>query len=464
MIHACNAVAIWVAVAFAGCADRTLPTGDAHSAPSDSRSAAGATVADTTRDAFSLPMPVLSSTERTRFFLGNSFFNQNWVTAPASTLDRDGLGPLFNARSCSTCHFKDGRGNAPDAGGDMETTLLRISVPGAGEHGEPRPDPTYGDQIQPHGVPGAAPEARVIVDYVEHSGSYADGETYTLREPRVQLLEPAYGPIDPQWLLSARTAPALVGLGLLEAVADDAILARVDPDDRNGDGISGRANRVWDVSAQTSKLGRFGWKAEQPSLRQQIAGAFSGDMGITSSLFPDENCSTALRDCATLPSGGSPEIDDTTLESVVRYVRTLAVPARRAPELAARGESLFRAARCDGCHVETLRTTEVPNVPELSNVDFHPFTDLLLHDLGAALADQRPAFAADGGEFRTAPLWGLGLVEKVNGRGSFLHDGRARTIAEAVLWHGGEADRARRAFTAMSADERRALLAFVESL
>jgi CxxC motif-containing protein (DUF1111 family) len=447
-------------------AANSSPVPPLAASPNDSRSAAGATVDDTTRDAFSLPMPVLSSAERTRFFLGNSFFNQNWVTAPASTAERDGLGPLFNARSCSTCHFKDGRGRAPEPGEDMQTTLLRISLPGAAEHGAPRPDPAYGDQVQPLGVPGAPAEARVVVDYVEHPGSYADGETYVLREPRIQLLEPAYGPFNRELLMSARTAPALVGLGLLEAVSDDQLSTRADPDDRDADGISGRANVVWDASANAMKLGRFGWKAEQPSLRQQIAGAFSGDMGITSSVFPAENCTSAQSECAKLPSGGEPEIDDETLESVVRYVRTLAVPARRElePEVAMRGDALFRSAGCDACHVETLRTTEVPHVPELSNVDFHPYTDLLLHDLGDALADHRPAFAAGGNEFRTAPLWGVGLVEKVNGRGSFLHDGRARSITDAVLWHGGEAESAKRAFVAMSAADRRALIAFVESL
>lgn len=430
------------------------------------RGAAAFTVSDTTRDAFSLPIPVLSAAERTQFFLGNSFFNQNWVTAPASTADRDGLGPLFNARSCSTCHFKDGRGSAPESAAEMQTMLLRISVPGSGEHGAPLPDPTYGEQIQNLSIAGALPEARVVVDYNERPGTFQDGETYTLREPRPRLVDLAYGPSDHDLQLSGRVAPALIGLGLLEAVSEAELLARVDPDDRDGDGISGRVNRVWDVRSQSVRLGRFGWKAEQPEVLQQSAAAFSGDMGITSSLFPIENCTSAQSDCGALPSGGSPEIEDDTLESVVRYVSTLAVPARRElpQDVAVRGERLFHAARCDACHRETLRTGQLSHARALKNVTIRPYTDLLLHDLGKGLADDRPAFDAAGTEFRTAPLWGLGLVLKVNGQRSFLHDGRARTIAEATLWHGGEAERSKLAFVAMAREDREALVSFVESL
>ncbi|HKU44015.1 MAG TPA: di-heme oxidoredictase family protein [Polyangiales bacterium] len=425
----------------------------------------GFTVADTTRDAFSLPFPALSNEERKQFFLGNSFFNQNWVTAPASTADRDGLGPLFNARSCSTCHFKDGRGSAPDAAGEMQTMLLRISVMGRDAHGAPLPDPTYGDQIQNQAIAGAAPEARVIVDYVEHTGSYADGEPYALREPRVRLADLAYGPTAQELQVSGRIAPALIGLGLLGAVPDADLLARADPDDRDRDGISGRANRVWRSAGPSLQLGRFGWKAEQPDVRQQIAAAFLADMGITSTLFPDESCTRGQAGCAALPSGGRPEIEDSTLESVVRYVNTLAVPAQRplARELAERGERLFRSARCSACHVDTLRTGPVAHARAISGATIHPYTDLLLHDLGPGLADHRPAFLATGREFRTAPLWGLGLVQKVNGQRTLLHDGRARDVAEATLWHGGEAEASKLAFVAMPRPDRAALIAFVES-
>ncbi|MEY4577235.1 MAG: hypothetical protein RL701_1938 [Pseudomonadota bacterium] len=442
---------------------------DAHASlriEPDAREADAAMVSDATRDAFSLPLPVLTREQRTRFFLGNSFFNQNWVSAPASTAERDGLGPLFNARSCSTCHFKDGRGRAPDAGADMQTMLLRVSIPGLTEHGAPKPHPIYGDQIQHLSVQGLDAEARVVVDYDEHVETLPDGEVYVLRAPRIQLVDEHYGSASAPLLISARIAPALVGMGLLEAVPEREVLAHADADDRNHDGVSGRANRVWDVVSQTSRLGRFGWKAEQPDLQQQTAGAFLGDMGITSALFPEENCTPSQTVCASLPSGGAPEIAADTLESVVRYVRTLAVPAPRAlaPELAAHGAELFEHARCGLCHLTTLHTESVPHVPELTSVAFHAYTDLLLHDLGPGLADARPSFAADGREFRTAPLWGLGLVEKVNGQLSLLNDGRARTFGEAVLWHGGEAEPAKQAFIALSRADRSALLAFVAAL
>lgn len=462
MNHAAWSCALWL-MSWTGCTVVQMPRED----PRDKLVTAGvATVFDVTRDAFSLPMPLLTKSERTQFFLGNSFFNQNWVTAPASTAERDGLGPLFNARSCSTCHFKDGRGSAPETAAAMETMLLRISVPGRAEHGGPLPHPIYGEQIQPVAVPGASGEARVIVDYTEHVGAYADGEAYRLRAPQPRLVDLAYGDISQPLLVSARVPPALVGLGLLEAVPDATLLSREDPDDRDHDGISGRSNRVWNNTTHSSQLGRFGWKAEQPDVRQQTAGAFVGDMGITSRLLPAGNCTAAQTACEHLPSGGSPEIDDATLESVVRYIRTLAVPARRelAAGTATRGASLFHAAHCDGCHVDTLLTGPVAQVSGLTTVAIHPYTDLLLHDLGEGLADHRPAFDADGSEFRTAPLWGLGLVRKVNGHSTFLHDGRARDLTEAVLWHGGEAEVSQRTFVMMQKKDREALIAFVDSL
>jgi len=468
-----GAAASMLAVWLAGCmpaephADAVAADAPSLSAPVDTPRliAASATVFDDTRAAFSLPLPGLSAAGRARLFVGNSFFNQNWVTAPASTVDRDGVGPLFNARSCSGCHFKDGRGRAPDAPAELQSMLLRVSVPGTGEHGAPKPHAVYGDQIQGSAIAGIAPEARVLVDYTERTSVYADGEAYALRQPRYRFEQLGYGPAH-GLLISGRVAPAMLGLGLLEAVPDAALLAHADPEDRDGDGISGRPNYVWDVDARAQRLGRFGWKAEQPSIRQQVASAFLGDMGITSSVFPRENCSEAEEQCQRAPNGGNPELSDDTLASVEHYARTLAVPQSRAlaPQLSSLGETLFHAAHCHGCHVETLHTPQVSAVPELSNLTFHPYTDLLLHDMGAELADDRPAFAADGREFRTAPLWGVGLVPKVNGHNSLLHDGRARGVAEAILWHHGEAEAARAKFVAMTRAQREALVSFVEAL
>jgi CxxC motif-containing protein (DUF1111 family) len=429
-------------------------------------SAGAATVFDTTHDAFSQPIPTLSRERRRAFFVGNSFFSQNWVIAPASVDTRDGLGPFFNARSCSTCHFKDGRGRPPEPGAPFSVALLRVSIPGKGPHGEPLPDPVYGDQIQGNAIPGVPREADVVAAYEPVDGVFADGMRYSLRRPRYRLENPGFGPPPKDLLMSPRVGPALIGVGLLEAIAIANLDSLADPGDANHDRISGRLNVVWDAVHGTRAPGRFGWKAEQPSVRQQVAAAFLGDIGITSSVFPAENCSAREPPCEVQPNGGAPEATAGVLDDIVLYARTLAVPARRngkAPRTR-RGEVLFTEARCSACHVPSFTTAAVPDVPELGGQLIHPYTDLLLHDLGRGLADDRPAFEADGSEWRTAPLWGLGLVSTVNGHTLYLHDGRARTLAEAILWHDGEAAGARAAFIAMKSADRDALVQFVASL
>jgi CxxC motif-containing protein (DUF1111 family) len=434
--------------------------------PMAALTAGATTVMDASRDAFSYPARNLRDAHRAAFFVGNSFFNENWVAAPASVATRDGLGPLFNVRSCSGCHFKDGRGRPPEDGEPLRSMLLRISVPGTGPHGAPRPHAVYGDQIQGMAIPGVPAEADVLVSYEPVAGAFADGTRWELRRPRYRLERLAYGPVGGRLMTSPRVAPAMIGLGLLEAVPEAALLALADPDDRDGDGVSGRVNLVWDARRRTTAVGRFGWKAEQPTVLQQTAGAFAGDMGITSTLSPAENHTSGERACAGQASGGTPEIDDELLAKVALYARTLGVPARRGWEDPGvrRGEALFARAGCAACHVPDLVTGPVADLPELGGQAIHAYTDLLLHDLGAELADGRPAFVAHGREWRTPPLWGLGLVPVVNGHALYLHDGRARGLGEAVLWHGGEAAAARAAFVSMSVDERRDLLSFVGSL
>lgn len=434
--------------------------------PHDARSGGSATVLDTSGDAFAQPSSWLSDSHRRAFFVGNSFFNSPWVTAPASVAERDGLGPLFNARSCSACHFKDGRGRPPEAGAPLVSMLLRVSVPGRGAHGAPLGDPAYGDQIQGSALPGVPSEANVLVDYDEQPGRFADGERYSLRRPRYRLEQLGYGKPADELLLSPRVAPAIIGLGLLEAVPQSELAQRVDVDDADGDGISGRQNQVPDVASGKITAGRFGWKAEQPNVVQQCAAAFSGDMGLTSALFPDESHTTSQAACRGTPSGGSPEVTPQVLDAIGVYARSLAVPARRGIEepSVAQGEDLFERIGCAKCHAHTLRTEPLADLAELPAEPIHPYTDLLLHDLGSELSDERPAFDAEGREWRTPPLWGLGLLERVNGHTQLLHDGRARNASEAVLWHAGEALAAREAFRALPRSERQALLAFLESL
>jgi len=424
-----------------------------------------ATINDSSSNAFSFPIPSLSTDERRDFFVGNSFFNDNWVTAPASTDGRDGLGPLFNAQSCSSCHFRDGRGQPPTSVDDpVRGLLIRLSIPGQSPEGIALPDPTYGDQIQDRSILGVEPEGAIEVEHHDFEVITSEGPV-TLPLPDYAIAQLAYGPLNPDLMMSPRIAPQLPGVGLLEVVPEDDILALADPGDIDGDGISGRPNMVWDFLANEIRLGRFGWKANVPTLLQQNASAFLGDIGITSPLFAETNCTAAEIECLAAPNGGSPEVDDLKLDRVTFYTRTLAVPARRNVEdpVVTEGENLFAEIGCTSCHVATL-TTGSSDIPELSNQVIHAYTDLLLHDMGPGLADGRPDFEASGQEWRTPPLWGIGLIETVNGHTRLLHDGRARSMEEAVLWHGGEAETARDGFTSLTADQVDALIAFLESL
>ena len=388
------------------------------------------------------------------------------MTAPASTAARDGLGPTFNAQSCSSCHTLDGRGKPPDSPDDPERGLLfRLSIPGTGPYGGPKPDPTYGGQLQDRAVLLTPVEGRMIVKYREMPGQFDDGEAYSLRAPDYEIGDPAFGPLHPDVKLSPRVAPVVVGMGLLEAIPESAILALADPDDADGDGISGRPNMVWDVGRGELVLGRFGWKANQPTVEQQTAGAFLGDIGITSALFPQENCPEAQRECAETLNGGSPEIPDDRLAQVVFYTQTLAVPAMRNiddPQVV-RGAKLFAKAGCNVCHTPSHTTGEHP-IGAVSHQTIYPYTDLLLHDMGDGLADGAADFGASGREWRTPPLWGIGLVKTVNGHTMFLHDGRARNLLEAIMWHGGEAEKSKEKFEGFTKEERDALIKFLESL
>lgn len=451
-----NARQLLVSVAAATAAQLGAQT---PTAPAWEHLGGGATVRDASTNAFSMPAPLLSPPERRAFVVGNSFFKQNWVTAPASTADRDGLGPLFNARSCSTCHFKDGRSRPPQDGeADRSGLLIRIGVPD-GEN-QDRPHPHYGGQIQDDAVLGIKPEARVVIRNHAIEGHYEDGTTFVLHAPEYKLVDPAYGELGAPFALGPRTAPQLIGLGLLEAIPAAAIEALADPEDRSGDGISGRAHHLG------GQLGRFGWKATQPTVESQTAAAFVNDMGITSRLQPDEVLTATERAHVQFASGGSPEIDDATFDRVVFYTRTLAVPAAReaaSPSVQA-GREHFVAFGCAACHTPQFVTGPVTWHANYGEQTIHPFTDLLLHDMGSGLADGKRDGDASPQEWRTPPLWGIGLVPVVNGHSRYLHDGRARDLAEAVLWHGGEGEAAKERFRTASRPDREALLAFLRAL
>jgi CxxC motif-containing protein (DUF1111 family) len=363
------------------------------------------------RDAFKLQMPNSPKAHQRPFSFGNRLFNTNWVEAPGSVKAFDGLGPLFNRVSCSGCHTHDGRGSPPaDGDGPMDSMLIRLSVPGNGPHGGPNPHPAYGDQLSERATLGQHPEGRLHIRYREVAGSFADGTPYALRMPRYAITGLAHGELGSDTMLSPRIAPAMIGLGLLQAVPAATLEALADPGDRDGDGISGRVNRVWDVEAQALGPGRFGWKANQPNLRQQNAAAARGDIGLTTPVFPGENCTAPQTACRAAATGGTPELSEVFLQKLTLYTMTLAVPAqRRAHDTQVKkGEALFRRFGCAACHLTSLRTGAIDGFPQLSGQLIHPFTDLLLHDMGDGLADGRPDFAASGSEWRTPPLWGLG--------------------------------------------------------
>lgn len=433
-------------------ADYRLPGGDT-------------TIFDASREAFAQPAENLDPRSLARFFSGDTLFNTNWVNASSVVRSRDGLGPLFNARSCSACHMKDGRGRPPEKDEIPSGFLIRISVPGKTDKGGPLPHPVYGNQLSIRALPGLKPEAMIKVEYEETVGNYPDGLEYRIQKPRYTIENLNYGDIG-TYEFSPRVAPSVFGLGLIDLIPNADLLAKSDPHDNDKDGISGRPNWVWSPSKKGRALGKYGWKANQASIVDQTAAAFQGDIGITSSLFPTENHSPRLLALKDLPSGGDPEIPDRDLEDVVFYLHTLAPPASRFESASKyeEGFQLFTRAQCTSCHTPSFQTGKSEQFPALSNQTIYPYTDLLLHDMGEGLADNRNDFEATGREWRTPPLWGIGLIPTVNGHSRLLHDGRARSIEEAILWHGGEAAKSKQAFENFTREERAALCEFIESL
>ncbi len=430
--------------------------------------------ATATRDAFSEPSGNMPFDRQMDFRLGNGLFRKTWVAAPASTKASDGLGPYYNARACQDCHLKDGRGHLPEEGAPPVGLLLRAGVAGgesppgiAGFHAL-LPHPEYGGQIQTFASPGLAAEAEVTIRWTEEVVTLADGT-------RVGLRRPEFGVAEAEGLmLSARMAPPMIGLGLLEAIPEADILARTDEDDADGDGISGRANIVWSEETGAPALGRFGWKAGQPTLKAQSAAALSSDMGLSNPLLPDPHgdCTAAQAECRAAAVGQEPgvrdglEADRETLDLITFYSRNLAVPHRRDvddPQVL-RGKAVFHETGCASCHTPKYVTHRLENQPEQSFQLIWPYTDLLLHDMGPGLASDLPEGRADGAEWRTPPLWGIGLTAQVTGRVELLHDGRARSLLEALLWHGGEGQAARDGVVSLPAADRVALIAFLESL
>ncbi|HEY4136525.1 MAG TPA: di-heme oxidoredictase family protein [Alphaproteobacteria bacterium] len=442
----------------------------------------GATVrAPANANSFSHASGNMSFERELLFKVGDGIFRKLWASAPSSTTSSDGLGPLFNSRSCQGCHLKDGRGRPPAPGEEAVSLFLRLSVPPrtdaerqalASHEASVIPDPVYGSQLQNFAIQGHRPEGRMVVTYADQAVTLSGGEVAHLRKPSYSVAGLAYGPLSPDVMMSPRVAPPMIGVGLLEAIDEADILAQADPDDADGDGISGKANLVWSDELKAPMLGRFGWKAGEPTVRQQVAHAFLGDIGLSSALSPTPGgeCTEAEKACRDAPNGNDPEegveVTGQMMDLVVFYARNLGVPARRKVDdrQVLAGKALFYGSGCTACHRPKYVTRDLPGQPEQSGQLIWPYTDLLLHDMGEGLADGRPEADATGSEWRTPPLWGIGLTEVVNGHTRFLHDGRARSLLEAILWHGGEAQAARDRVVKMSKADRAALLAFLNSL
>ncbi|MFN7008987.1 MAG: di-heme oxidoredictase family protein [Allorhizobium sp.] len=462
----------------------TAPTSD-FSAPEPFELMQGGAATSTNPvngDSFSHFSSNITFAEEEEFKLGNALFRKFWVSSPSSTQASDGLGPLFNARACQSCHLKDGRGHPPEGAADATSMFLRLARPA--RTAEERqaiadlkavnfPDATYGGQLQDLAVPGLAAEGRMVIDYTEETVTLAGGETVSLRKPRYSVADLAYGPLDPETTFSPRIANPMIGMGLIQAIAAEDILARIDPDDRDGDGISGRAARARDHRTGELKLGRFGWKAQNASVRDQSSSAFKGDLGISTPDAPHHagDCTAAQEQCLAMPNGvqkrlGDTEAPDPVLDLVTFYSENLAPPARRGIDDATvlKGKSLFYASGCVACHTPKHVTSRKAENKAHRFQLIWPYSDFLLHDMGEGLADGQAVGDANGREWRTQPLWGIGLTETVNGHTFFLHDGRARNLTEAILWHGGEAQGARDRFATLEPDDRKALIAFLESL
>lgn len=412
------------------------------------------TIYTMTNIAYRTPAPNLSPDDLAAHNIGDAQFEQVFVTAPAPL--NSGLGPVYNNSSCIRCHPSDGRARVPSDINSFSGFFYRISLPGTGANNTPVPVPGFGTQAKNHAIAGFQKQMDFKVVWTEISETLADGTIVKLRKP-AYFIENPYTALPGNVLISPRIAPPVFGLGLLEAIPEADILALADPNDSNGDGIKGIPNYVWNPFTQQTELGRFGWKANTSTLLIQTASAYHEDMGITSYVFPQDTHNDGLAD--------DPEISDNFLNKVVLYCQTLAVPAARNvgnPQIE-NGYKVFNTINCSGCHVPKQRSGYSP-ISALANQTFYPFTDMLLHDMGEALADGKPDFLANGRQWKTRPLWGIGLQQIVNSHTEFLHDGRARNITEAILWHGGEAENSKNKFKNLSTKDREDLLKFLNSL
>jgi len=411
---------------------------------------------DVNKHAFSKAIKLTNEQEDFRI-LGKSFFTKPWVEAPATTTARDGLGPLFSANSCIHCHTNHGAGVVYDKKGNVHRSLvMRLSV-NSDKH-EFIPEPMYGEQLSLNGTSGVKYEGSVKLSYTLKKGTFMDGEPYFLHEPHYQIIDLQYGPMHKDVNVAPHIALALVGLGAIEEIDAEDILKNEDIDDRDADGISGKANWVVNPETNESDLGRYTWKAAAVTLKQQVANAAHNDMGLSNPLYPSENFTKRQEELlnAVKQKDGVYDLPMHRLDAITYYLKTFKIPSQRKSKGFEEGQEIFKTVGCVKCHSESFTTQKYGPI--------HPYSDFLLHNMGEALSDGQSLYLAQANEFRTPPLWGIGLYKRVTGELNLLHDGRAKSIAEAILWHGGEAQKQRETFKGLSKQKREALLEFLEGI
>ncbi len=421
-------------------------------------------IVSTFLNASNLQKPILSlnNNEIDTFILGKSFFRTPWVEAPSATTARDGLGPLFSANTCISCHPKNAKGSVYNSRGDIARSLVtRLSI-NNNQNRDPKlgftPEPIYGAQLSINAVHDVPYEGKPTRSYIDKTLLLSRDRKVVLHKPIYGVIDLQYGALSKDVIISQRVAPALIGLGLLEQISDAQLLANEDIDDKNGDGISGKANRVYSPERSKIEIGRFNWKANASTVKHQVAMAMSNDMGLTSPLYPNENCTHSQKECLNSPKGKDIfDVPMKRLDAVSFYLKNLKVPQSQETQEYKMGLKIFKQLACASCHIPTFTLD--------SGRKIHPFSDLLLHDMGKDLADGRAEFQASANEFRTPPLWGISINKQVlRERVNFLHDGRARTIEEAILWHEGEAKQSKDNFTRLSPQEQKVLIDFLEKL
>lgn len=417
----------------------------------------------------------LSSADAVRFEIGAAIFASVWVPAPDVSDGADGLGPLYNAVSCAQCHPARTLPTSAAAASGRATvvvrSVLRLGPGGLSNRGDPR----YGRQLQDHAVPGLAAEGHVQVGWAQSTITLADGVSVSVRRPEVTIDALALGPLEDDTRLSLRRPPPLVGLGLIAAISEQDIEVAADPEDRDGDGIQGRISRAIDPENGAMRVARFGWKASVATLAAQTADALWLDMGLSSRFADDPagDCTLAQTECRSAPDGRSAakagqEVSSEEIALLVAYLGGLKAPSPPAGgAMTPSGQRQFEALGCAGCHRERFVTREMADAPHLSSKVIAPFSDFLLHDMGVDLAVPGDEASLDGRSWRTTPLWGLGQRLDDIAQGlidGLMHDGRARTIEEAILWHGGEGGAAREAYRNLPAAARQDLVAYLAGL